>query len=161
MTTFYNCSFKNTNLVNAIFYKSEFIHCVIDTVMIASINMFVKKYMCEYTTMCCAISKDNKIIVMGCGNYLILINVDNGKEMKRISAHGGIIKTVYFSNDGKQLISIANDNTLRTWDVQTFKSVVIKLPQNLSLGFNNNKNPNSNNNNTYNNISYNNVFFSY
>lgn len=53
--------------------------------------------------------------------------------MKRISAHGGIIKTVYFSNDGKQLISMANDNTLRTWDVQTFKSVVIKLPQNISV----------------------------
>ena len=143
--------------MNAVMYKSEFVHCVVDTVMISSIDLLVKKYMCEYTTMCCAISKDNKIIVMGCGNYLILINVDNGKEMKRISAHGGVIKTVYFSNNGKQLISIANDNTLRTWDVQTFKSVVIKLPQNVSLG--------STANNIKNNIAYNNhknnVFFSY
>lgn len=67
--------------------------------------------------------------------------------------------TVFFSIDGKQLISIANDNTLRTWDTATFKSVVIKLPQSTSISQSTNNN--NNKNNIYNTTTNNNVFFSY
>ena len=79
MTTFYNCSFKGTNLNNAKMYKTAFISCVVDTVMIENVDLLVKKYVCDYTPMCCALSKDNKIIVLGCGNYLVLISTDNGR----------------------------------------------------------------------------------
>ena len=60
-------------------YKTAFISCVVDTVMIENVDLLVRKYVCDYTPMCCALSKDKKVIVISCANYLILINVVNGK----------------------------------------------------------------------------------
>lgn len=85
MTTFYNCSFRNTNLTTTKMYKTSFINCTIDsTTMIDAINVLVKKYEIDYTPICGAISKDSKLIVLGCGNFLILVNAESGKEIKRI-----------------------------------------------------------------------------
>ena len=79
--------------------------------------------------MCCAISRDGKQIVLGCGNYLVVLSTDTGKELKKVEAHLDVIRSVKFSKDGQYLITIADDKTLRTWDTQRFKSVVFKLPQ--------------------------------
>lgn len=57
--------------------------------------------------------------------------------MKRIEAHLDIIRLVKFTKDGNSLITIADDKTLRIWDIYTYKSVVFKLPQKGSISYSN------------------------
>ncbi len=79
MTTFYNCSFRNTNISQAKMYKSGFYLCAVDSIMMDNVNLGIKKFDVEFTPMCCAISHDNKQIAVGCGNYLILLHGETGK----------------------------------------------------------------------------------
>jgi WD40 repeat protein len=57
--------------------------------------------------------------------------------LKRIEAHLDIIRLVKFTRDGNSLITIADDKTLRIWDIYTYKSVVFKLPQKGSISYSN------------------------
>lgn len=66
---------------------------------------------------------------------MIIINAESGAEVKRLEAHLDVIRSVKFTKDGHSLISIADDKTLRIWDVYTFKSVVFKLPQKGSISY--------------------------
>jgi len=34
--------------------------------------------------MCCSLSHDGKQIALGCGNYLIVVATDTGKEIKKV-----------------------------------------------------------------------------
>ena len=110
-------------------YKSGFYLCAVDSIMMDNVNLGIRKYDVEFTPMCCAISHDNKQIAVGCGNYLILLHGETGKQLKKIQAHMDMIRSVKFSKNGQSLISIADDKTLRVWDTGNFKSVVYKLPQ--------------------------------
>lgn len=87
--------------------------------------------------MATSLSVDNKKIAFGCGNYLIIINAETGVEMKRIEAHLDVIRLVKYTKDGNSLITVADDKTLRIWDVYTYKSVVFKLPQKGSISYSN------------------------
>ena len=48
-----------------------------------------------------------------------------------------IIRTVKYSRDGTSLITIADDKTLRMWDVRSYRSVVFRLPQKGTIAFSN------------------------
>ena len=48
-----------------------------------------------------------------------------------------IIRTVRYSRDGNSLITIADDKTLRMWDVRSYRSVVFRLPQKGTIAFSN------------------------
>ena len=74
LSTFYNCSFRDTNLMNATLYKTSFLNCAIDATVMDNVNLLVKKYEIEFTPLCCAISRDVKQIVLGCGNYLVVLS---------------------------------------------------------------------------------------
>lgn len=67
-------------------YKTSFINCDIDssTTQMVDVDVFVRKYAIDYTPTCCALSNDGRLVVLGCGNYLIVLSADSGKEIKRI-----------------------------------------------------------------------------
>jgi WD40 repeat protein len=44
---------------------------------------------------------------------------------------------VKYTKDGNSLITVADDKTLRIWDIYTYKSVVFKLPQKGSISYSN------------------------
>lgn len=48
-----------------------------------------------------------------------------------------IIRTVKYSKDNTTLITIADDKTLRMWDIRTYRSVVFRLPQKGTIAFSN------------------------
>ena len=134
---FYQCSFRGADLEEAILYKSQMVSCVFDGAAMSKINLFSKKYEIEFTAMTCSISVDNRRLAFGCGNYLIIVNADTGSEIKRIEAHLDVIRLVRYTRDGNSLVSIADDKTLRIWDIYTYKSVVFKLPQKGSISYSN------------------------
>ncbi len=80
-------------------------------------------------------SIDGRNIALGCGNYLIILQTDTGKELKKIEDHLDIIRSVKYSKDNNTLIPIADDKTLRMWDTRSFRSVVFKLPQKGTISF--------------------------
>jgi len=87
--------------------------------------------------MTASLSADGRRIAFGCGNYLIVINSETGSEIKRIEAHLDVIRMVKYTRDGNSLITVADDKTLRIWDVITYKSVVFRLPQKGSINYSN------------------------
>lgn len=48
-----------------------------------------------------------------------------------------IIRTVKYSRDGTSLVTIADDKTLRIWDIRSYRSVVFRLPQKGTIAFSN------------------------
>lgn len=84
-----------------------------------------------------ALSIDGKNLALGCGNYLLIINTDTGKEIRKIEAHMDIIRSVRYSKDNNTLITIADDKTLRMWDTRSYRSVVFRLPQKGTIAFSN------------------------
>ena len=87
--------------------------------------------------MTASLSTDARRIAFGCGNYLIILNAETGAEYKRIEAHLDVIRLVRYTRDGNSLITVADDKTLRIWDIYTYKSVVFKLPQKGSISYSN------------------------
>lgn len=73
LTTFYNCSFRDTGLKNSVMYKTSMLNCSIDQTVMDNVNLLVRKYEIEFTPLCCALSPDGKLLALGCGNYLIVV----------------------------------------------------------------------------------------
>ncbi len=113
------------------------ISCVFDNALMSKINLFSKKYEIEFAAMATSLSVDGKRIAFGCGNYLIIINSQTGAQVKKIQAHLDVIRMVKYTKDGNSLITVADDKTLRIWDIYTYKSVVFKLPQKGSISYSN------------------------
>lgn len=134
---FYQCSFRGADLEKAVLYKSQMISCVFDNAVMNKINLYSKRYEIQFTAMATSLSVDGKKIAFGCGNYLIVINAQTGSQMKRIEAHLDVIRLVKYTKDGNSLITVADDKTLRIWDLFTYKSVVFKLPQKGSISYSN------------------------
>ena len=63
-------------------------------------------------------SPDSTILVATGSNYneIILINVDSGEEIARLSGHTELIESFVFSHDGKILASCSHDGTVLLWD---------------------------------------------
>ncbi len=70
-----------------------------------------------------------------------IFETTTGKELRVLSGHAGVIKGFAFANDGQNVVSIANDATLRYWDAETAKQIQeIRLsgqPQCLAISPNN------------------------
>jgi len=69
-------------------------------------------------------SPNDQIIVSG-GQIVKLWNID-GKELKNLEGHTGMIRTVNFSPDGQFIASASDDNTIKLWrcdgtEVKTLK----------------------------------------
>ena len=60
------------------------VNCQIDGAKMDSINLFVRKYEIEYTVLAAAMSNDGKNIALGCGNYLLIVQTETGRELKKI-----------------------------------------------------------------------------
>ena len=134
---FYNCSFRTTNLTNAILYKGQFINCQVDLTRLDNMSVFERKIESEYTVLSAGLSNDGRNVALGCGNSLIIINTETGKELKNIEAHADVIRTVRYSKDGTSLVTIADDKTLRVWDIRSYRSVVFRLPQKGTIAYSN------------------------
>lgn len=120
---------------NTILYKVQMVSCLVDNAIMDNIGLYEKKYEIEYTVLTAALSIDGRNLAMGCGNYLIIIQTDTGKELKKIEAHVDIIRSVKYSKDNNTLVTIADDRTLRMWDTRSYRSLVIRLPQKGTIAF--------------------------
>jgi WD40 repeat protein len=85
-----------------------------------------------------AFSPDGRRIVSGSGDKTIKIwDVETGEELKSFEGrsdtvfsiafspdwYSGVVLSVAFSPDGRYIVSGANDNTLKVWDVETGKEI--------------------------------------
>lgn len=41
---FYSCTFRGTNMNNAVLYKTQMMSCLVDNAKMDNVSMFVKKY---------------------------------------------------------------------------------------------------------------------
>jgi WD40 repeat protein len=68
-----------------------------------------------------AISPDGEIFAYSVGQTILLRDVIAASSLGRLVGHEGRIVDFTFSPDGRLIISIGEDNTLRFWDVQATK----------------------------------------
>ena len=71
-----------------------------------------------------ALSPDGKLMAFsgypvgdGTRNYILIINLENGKETCRATGHGNVVNTMDFSYDGKYLASGDDDGAVIIWKV--------------------------------------------
>jgi Tol biopolymer transport system component len=69
-----------------------------------------------------AFSPDGKLLAVA-KQDIRLIDVATGRELRRLSAHRGMVYALAFSSDGGLLASGAGDKTVRVWDVATGATV--------------------------------------
>ncbi|MHA1720125.1 MAG: WD40 repeat domain-containing protein [Promethearchaeota archaeon] len=80
------------------------------------------------------LSPDEEIIGT-CGNdgKISLFNAKNGEFLSYLIGHSDEVHSIEFSSNGKFLVSSSEDNTLRLWDILTYKCV--KIIQNVPNSF--------------------------
>ena len=72
----------------------------------------------------CEFSPDALMIAACTWEYIILWDVETGKEIIRFKAHmNNYIGTISFSPDGLTLASGSHDNTIKLWDLKTYKEI--------------------------------------
>ncbi len=70
-----------------------------------------------------AFSPDGKTLAVGAFRGIELWDVAQRKRLDSLIGHSGYVMTVAFSKDGSQLVSGAEDGTVRVWDVDSRKSI--------------------------------------
>jgi len=80
------------------------------------------------------LSPDEKILAT-CGNdgKISLFSAENGEFIGHLLGHADEVHAIDFSSNGKFLVSSSEDETLRLWDILTFKCV--KIIQNVPNAF--------------------------
>src|SRR5438477_647341 len=69
-----------------------------------------------------AVSRDGKVIALARNNGSIaLLDVASGKQVGLLNGHTTAVRSLVLSGDGKTLLSLGSDQTLRRWDVTTRK----------------------------------------
>jgi WD40 repeat protein len=53
-----------------------------------------------------------------------LLDVDNGKEIRRFTGHTNLIQGIAISPDGRKLLSGSSDATVRVWDLTSGKEIL-------------------------------------
>ncbi len=60
-------------------------------------------------------------------------NTKTGKEVCKLNGHSDLIRTATFFSESTKVVTISNDNTIRTWDATTGKlQLTLSNPNNLS-----------------------------
>ena len=73
------------------------------------------------------VSNDGKLIVIGQANGEIkIIDADSGETLKTLTGHDDLVRSVAFSEDGKQLVSGGDDKVVKTWNIITGASKTLK-----------------------------------
>lgn len=75
-----------------------------------------------------AVAADDKQLAVATKNILKLVDAKTGKETKVFKGHSGRIFSVIYSNNGNQLISCSQDETVRLWDIQSGKQILSIKP---------------------------------
>jgi hypothetical protein len=71
-----------------------------------------------------AIAPDGRTAVAGLERgVLSLLDMSDGKELRRFNGQDGTVNAVVFSRDGKRIVSGGDDGTVRVWDVTTGRSL--------------------------------------
>jgi WD40 repeat protein/energy-coupling factor transporter ATP-binding protein EcfA2 len=60
----------------------------------------------------------------GWDRVLLLWDVKTGKPIHHFSGHGGIVRSVAFSSDGRTALSGSDDRSIRLWDVESGTEIV-------------------------------------
>ncbi len=68
-------------------------------------------------------SDDGKLLVVPCGNNVVLYNARTGERLSTFVGHTNRVFTAAFSHDGKLAASGAGDGTVRVWDIGTGQTV--------------------------------------
>ncbi len=64
-----------------------------------------------------AFRPDAKILAIGGASAIHILQIDSGKEVKILSGHLSIVRSVAISTDGKTMASGSDDNTIKVWDI--------------------------------------------
>ena len=68
-------------------------------------------------------SKDGFRLVYTDGNDAIVVDAVDGTNAVRLSGHTKPVSIARFSGDGKKIVTVAEDETVRSWDPQTGKQL--------------------------------------
>lgn len=82
-----------------------------------------------------ALSQDGRLVGVSSANNVLLINSDTGKPERVLMGHTDLVKEVFFSRDGKSLISVSDDRSIRIWNLKTFSPIVLKVPSKAGIKF--------------------------
>lgn len=88
---------------------------------IANACLIKKGYDKGYAVFKC--SPDGETAISIYSTALVLWDISNGQEIKRFTGHTKQINYAAFSPDGKTIISVAEDNTIKIWDIESDKEI--------------------------------------
>ena len=78
---------------------------------------------------CAALGPSTSGVVVGTGSStgnsgtIVMVSLDTGEVIQKYIGHEAAVEHVAFSADGSQLISTAQDNSVRKWDVASGRQV--------------------------------------
>ncbi len=72
---------------------------------------------------CLAVSRTAPRVLVGGGKTVYVVNLDNGKEVRRLEGHADSVVSVAFSTDGKRVLTGSDDRTVRLWDAEKWKEL--------------------------------------
>jgi WD40 repeat protein len=70
-----------------------------------------------------AFTHDSKQILSAGDNAIHVWDVANGKEVRRLEGHAGLVPAMAISPDGRRLVTGGDDRTIRLWDVASGKEL--------------------------------------
>jgi WD40 repeat protein len=70
-----------------------------------------------------SLSPDGKFLAWGYGTALHLVDLETGRETNASAGHGAGLRAVSFGRDGKTLLTLADDLSVRRWDAATGKEL--------------------------------------
>jgi WD40 repeat protein/tRNA A-37 threonylcarbamoyl transferase component Bud32 len=64
-----------------------------------------------------AFSPDGRRTLTGCGEQVVLWDVESGRKLRSLDGHAEFVNSVAFSPDGRRALSGSWDRTVRLWDI--------------------------------------------
>ncbi len=87
-------------------------------------------YVGKDTCSCIAFHPQKELLAVGTGNDVLLLDLQEGREVARYSAHTWPVKCIVFSPNGSLLASGGLDRTIRVWDSMTGDEVAVLIGHN-------------------------------
>jgi len=70
------------------------------------------------------LSPDKKVLAVGDGKAVIIVEAASGKELRRFLGHSDPVSGVAFAPDGKILATASKDKSVLLWDIKTGKQLI-------------------------------------